>query len=129
MIRRATLESVGDFDEQFYPMGFEGTDWCKRLRAAGEKIYYTPEATFYPMGGLIRQTIEYPRHLEIFHRNMIRYFRKHHGRTVALGVKALLLIGMLQRIVLAPFRVSPRAPHRAGAVRAYMRMLGKSWSF
>jgi GT2 family glycosyltransferase len=39
MIKKETLEKVGNFDEQFFMYG-EDLDWCYRIQKAGYKVYY-----------------------------------------------------------------------------------------
>jgi GT2 family glycosyltransferase/lipopolysaccharide/colanic/teichoic acid biosynthesis glycosyltransferase len=43
LIRRETVETVGMMDERFF-LYFEDVDWCFRMRKAGWKVYYLPEA-------------------------------------------------------------------------------------
>lgn len=43
--RRDVMERVGLLDEGFWPGYFEDTDFCLRVRAAGLRIRYVPQAT------------------------------------------------------------------------------------
>ncbi len=43
--RRDVLESVGFWDEKFWPAYFEDVDFCLRAREAGYEIWYIPHAT------------------------------------------------------------------------------------
>lgn len=43
-LTRAVWESVGPFDEAFYPAYYEETDYCCRARRAGFGIVYVPQA-------------------------------------------------------------------------------------
>lgn len=43
MFRREVLETVGGFCEDFF-VWFADADWCRRVKTAGWKIYYLPEA-------------------------------------------------------------------------------------
>ncbi len=45
-LSRNSLEKVGYLDERFL-MYFQDTDWCRRFKEAGLKIFYFPEVTFY----------------------------------------------------------------------------------
>ncbi len=40
MMRRELFDTVGDFDEKFFPCQFEDTDYCLRTRLTGYKILY-----------------------------------------------------------------------------------------
>jgi GT2 family glycosyltransferase len=43
LIPRKTIEKVGLFDERYF-MYFEDLDYCRRVKKAGLKVYYLPEA-------------------------------------------------------------------------------------
>ncbi|GAB4541954.1 MAG: hypothetical protein Fur0020_11420 [Thermodesulfovibrionia bacterium] len=43
MTKRGVIEDVGGFDEVF-PLYFEDTDWCLRVRKAGYRLYMIPNA-------------------------------------------------------------------------------------
>src|SRR5271167_329707 len=49
-ITRKVWESIGGFDESFYPVWFEDVDLCKRLLECGSKIVYCPTAHFRHSG-------------------------------------------------------------------------------
>ena len=46
MVKREVLEKVGMFAETFF-IYYEEWDWSSRIRRAGYKIFYQPEATIY----------------------------------------------------------------------------------
>jgi len=50
LARRKALEAVGLFDEEFYFL-FEDTDLCYRLKQAGWKLWYIPDAQVIHYGG------------------------------------------------------------------------------
>lgn len=77
MIRREAFEQVGLLDERFF-MYLEETDWCLRLRQAGWKIYYTPDAAFIhylSASGQLRTDRE-----ELYYRSYCQFFEKHYGK-------------------------------------------------
>ncbi len=43
-VRRKTIDEIGMFDEQYF-MYFEEVDWCYRIKQAGWKIKFFPQAT------------------------------------------------------------------------------------
>jgi GT2 family glycosyltransferase len=46
-LRREVWEAVGPFDERYpFPAG-EDSDWCTRARAAGERLWFRPEAVVW----------------------------------------------------------------------------------
>jgi GT2 family glycosyltransferase len=94
MVSRAALESIGGFDEEFYPAWFEDVDLCRRIRAQGGRIQYRPDACFLHQGGYSLGQMSLQDFLESFHSNQIRYFRKHHGLSAALRVQRLIVLGL-----------------------------------
>ncbi len=50
-VRRETIEQVGMLDEHYF-LYFEDFDWCRRIRAAGWKILYCPDARAVHIGGV-----------------------------------------------------------------------------
>jgi hypothetical protein len=47
LIRKATYEEVGGFDERDLAVAFNDIDFCLRVRAAGYRNLWTPFAEFY----------------------------------------------------------------------------------
>lgn len=77
MVRREIIDRVGMLDQRFDPLYYEDVDWCYRIRLAGYKIYYNPQAVV-----IHRYHRESARNLfnimTWYHiRNIIRFFLKH----------------------------------------------------
>ena len=88
MTRRAALEGVGGFDERFF-LYEEDADLCRRMRAAGWRIVFTPAAEVRHALG--RSMAEAPRRSRLeYHRSHLLYYHKHNG-PVALAALRLLL--------------------------------------
>jgi len=93
--RRSTLDRHGLFDEKFF-LWFEEVDLCRRLRQAGERIVYNPEAQVLHHGGLsFKQQLPLAKQ-RIYNKSVIHYFFKHHG----IGAAAVLMLAMPINIVL-----------------------------
>jgi N-acetylglucosaminyl-diphospho-decaprenol L-rhamnosyltransferase len=101
MVSRRALESTGGFDEAFYPAWFEDVDLCRRIHTQGGRIRYQPEARFLHHGGHSLKQLSRQDFLESYHRNQIRYFRKHHGAQKASRVKRLITLGLFMRGILS----------------------------
>lgn len=97
MVTRNALDSIGGFDESFYPAWFEDVDLCFRMHKTGGRIRYQPQARFLHHGGYSLQRMSRDDFLTYFHKNQIRYFRKHRGLLVALYVQKLIILGLLLR--------------------------------
>jgi GT2 family glycosyltransferase len=79
LIRRETLESVRQLDEQFFMYG-EDLDLCKRIRDAGWKIVYSPASSIIHHGGASSADAPSRYFIEL-HRSQLQYWRKHHSKT------------------------------------------------
>ncbi|MFM2067290.1 MAG: hypothetical protein RLZZ584_2199 [Pseudomonadota bacterium] len=97
LARRAAVEQVGGFDEQFFFYG-EDIDWCKRLRDAGWKIAYLPAATAVHLGGGSTAGAPLRFSVEIL-RATLTYWRKHHGRAGLWLCRGLLILHHLLRLL------------------------------
>ncbi|RJR32168.1 glycosyltransferase family 2 protein [Candidatus Parcubacteria bacterium] len=78
LLPRKIFTQVGMFDENFY-IWFEEVDLCKRIKAAGFKIYYFPEATIKHYGGQSFKQLMPLKKRNFFNESLLLYFRKHHN--------------------------------------------------
>jgi len=78
MLRRAALDAVGMLDEQFF-LYFEEVDLCLRLRQAGWRVRYVPDATVTHLGGVCTRAV---REESLRHRyeSLLKFYRKHYPR-------------------------------------------------
>lgn len=89
------LQHVGGLDERFF-FFFEETDWCRRMRQAGFRLLYVPQASVVHLQGEsanrrpIRARVQ-------FYQSRYKYFRKH-GGPVAVGV---LYAGLMLRLTVS----------------------------
>lgn len=120
MVCREALEVIDGFDEDFRPAWFEDVDLCRRIRNEGGRIRYQPEAQFLHHGGHSLEKLSRQEFLESFHRNQIRYFRKHHGARSAARVRRWIIAGLLLRSAISI--AYPLAPNlsRAASVKAFL---------
>ncbi|MCC6445777.1 MAG: glycosyltransferase family 2 protein [Armatimonadetes bacterium] len=93
MVRRACYEAVGPMDTQF-PIFFNDVDWCYRIKAAGWKIFYTPDARMLHYGGQstrqVRRAMIWQSHL-----GLCRFYRKHYRARLPLPLYALIVAAIL----------------------------------
>lgn len=86
LLRRAALAQVDLLDERFFLL-WEDIDLCKRLRAAGWKVWYCAEAQVVHHFGVSRKPVsELVRRVSM--QSAERYFRKHHGTFAYAFVKS-----------------------------------------
>jgi len=118
--RRAAWESVGGFDESFYPCWFEDVDFCCSVRKAGWNIVYEPSAVFSHEGAHSVRQLSFYKHKLFWYANMVRYFVKHHGRLQSWVLRAGITVGLLLRAVFSLF--VPPDVGRWEAASAYARV-------
>jgi N-acetylglucosaminyl-diphospho-decaprenol L-rhamnosyltransferase len=95
LLRRATFEDVGPFDEEFFLFS-EETDWCYRLREAGWEAYFDPAAEAVHVGGASWR----PQSGTLFREQVkghLRFLAKHRGRRTADRARRVLLAGLRLR--------------------------------
>ncbi len=106
MVRRAALEQVGPFDEQF-PLFFNDVDLCFRIKQAGWEILYEPRVRVVHVGGASTRQVR-AKAILASHEGLCRFYAKHYrGRifwpAYAAIVISILLTGRL-RALLATLR-------------------------
>jgi GT2 family glycosyltransferase len=83
MFPRAIVDRVGGWDAGFF-MFNEDVDFCKRVRDAGMRVVYVPDAVVYHAIGVSKRA---PARIVIErHKSMWRYYRKHMRGNVAQDV-------------------------------------------
>lgn len=75
LLRRKTLKEVGVFDQSF-PMFFNDVDLCYRIRKAGWKIFFYPDAQILHHKGASTRQVK-RRMIWCSHLAFFRFFRKH----------------------------------------------------
>lgn len=90
LARRDALESVGLFDEGYF-LYEEDADLCRRLRAAGWEILFTPEAEIVHRKGRSADRSEGRAQRE-YDRSHLRYYRKFNGPLQALWLWVSLVL-------------------------------------
>ncbi len=75
-MRRQTFEQVGKLDEGFWPGYYEDDDYCLRVRQAGLRVLYIPEATAVHAESTSLRPRS-PAYLGAFHRGRLRLVLKH----------------------------------------------------
>jgi hypothetical protein len=102
-ITRTAWDSIGGFDEQFFPVWFEDVDLCKRLLDRKSRIMYCPEARFRHSGAHSVGQLAFRDQQIFWYTNMVRYARKHFSKMQVVILRLAILKGMLLRSVAALF--------------------------
>jgi GT2 family glycosyltransferase len=124
-ITRAAWDSVGGFDERFFPVWFEDVDLCKRLLDHKSRIMYCPEARFRHSGAHSVGQLTFRDQQIFWYTSMVRYAHKHFSKGQVFFLRTAIIKGMLLRSVAALFgaRKAPLGETLSaywGVVRAVM---------
>lgn len=98
-ITHTMWDKLGGFDEQFFPVWFEDVDLCKRLRDAGGRIFYCPQARFRHAGAHSVGQLSLRDRQLFWYTNMLRYARKHFSAAQVLILRLAIVKGMLLRSI------------------------------
>lgn len=93
MVRRRLLEDLGGFDEGF-PIFYNDVDLSYRLRGAGWKTVYLPEARVWHRHGASTSQVKV-RMIREAHRSLFRYLRRHDA-SGWFQLKAVILLPALE---------------------------------
>jgi hypothetical protein len=77
MLRRAAVDQVGRMDERFF-LYYEEVDLCYRLKQAGWRVVFVPEAIITHLGGQSSKQVPVAKRVMALS-SLLRYFRKHRG--------------------------------------------------
>jgi hypothetical protein len=126
LARRAALDAVGLFDEGFY-FFFEDVDLCYRLKNAGWRLLYCPEAQVTHYQSASFKKLVRARQSEIYLGGMIRFFRKHSSPGRFLLFKLTLAFTLCLRLPVAVM-LSVSLPSGVrqqwkGIVQTYLKVL------
>jgi GT2 family glycosyltransferase len=101
-VRRDAVDSVGDLSEDYF-FFLEETDWCWRMRAAGWRVTYLPDAHITHVSGASSKKKNASMTRIEYHRSLYLFYRKHRG----MGWMATVLV---LRTLKALFYVATQAP-------------------
>jgi GT2 family glycosyltransferase len=100
MIRRQVIEQIGYQDENFFAYQ-EDTDYCRRTRLAGWKVFYNPSAQIIHYGGEGGSNVQPFRSIIEWHRSYYLYYRKHFAKDYFFIFNAIYYFGMLLKLTLS----------------------------
>ncbi len=80
MVRRSVTEQVGVMDERFF-IYYEEVDLCYRIKQAGWRILYIPQAVITHLGGSSSAQIPVSKRIMAM-TSLLKFFRKHRGKFV-----------------------------------------------
>jgi len=108
LLRRHALDQIGLLDEGFF-MYSEEADLCYRLKAAGWKVFYLPDASVIHYGGQSARLDVNRTSVELC-RSKHRFMGKHYGRLSALLYRAVVILSAAARLAAwAPLALAGRS--------------------
>jgi N-acetylglucosaminyl-diphospho-decaprenol L-rhamnosyltransferase len=99
MIRRDVWEALDGFDEAFYPVWFEDTDFCRRALDQGYRIRFLPSCAARHEGGHSVLRVDESDRAVFWYGSLLRYASKHLGAARFRAVCLAVAIGAVGRMV------------------------------
>jgi N-acetylglucosaminyl-diphospho-decaprenol L-rhamnosyltransferase len=118
------LDAVGPFDEGFF-MYSEELDLCRRIKRAGWRIVYAPEALVIHYEGRSSEQVVTARHIH-FNRSKVRYYEKVFGPSWAGALRSYLLLEYRVQVWMERVKwlIGHKRALRAQRISAYRAVLG-----
>jgi N-acetylglucosaminyl-diphospho-decaprenol L-rhamnosyltransferase len=126
LVRREAFQAIGGFDESFHPVWFEDVDFCKRLKAAGWEVRYTPEAVARHAGGHSVGRLDPSSKTVAWYGSLLRYSAKHFPRPGRWLVAGAVVVAAFPRGVIGSVLgggVAPISAHARVAWLAIKRLI------
>ncbi|MBI2939728.1 MAG: glycosyltransferase family 2 protein [Chloroflexi bacterium] len=121
LVRREAIERVGFLDERFF-MYSEEVDWCHRIKDAGWRIVYLPEAVVvHHEARSSAQNVA--RRNVVFNESKCRYAGKYFGRRWEIALRAFLLATTLYQLAEEGAKLA--IGHKRQLRRERLSMLGQ----
>jgi GT2 family glycosyltransferase len=118
IVKKEVIDKVGILDENLYFYN-DDLDWCVRIRKAGWKIYFLPQAEVIHYGGYSsRRTFKAKLFVEGF-KGGLYFCRKHYGEA-AFHIYRLTLILIL--VLALPFQIFNKEK-----LKAYAKIINLAW--
>lgn len=128
MLRQEAIKQVGLLDDQFF-MYSEEVDLCYRLKQAGWKIYFVPNAEAIHLWGGSSHKIKRESFLRLY-KSRVQFFRKHYGKfTTGIYKLLLLLSGLLRVTAGAVFLLIRRDQSKVHTYSNYLALVRYVWKF
>jgi hypothetical protein len=123
LARAEAVRQVGGLDERFF-MYSEELDWCQRIKKAGWRVVYLPQAQILHYGGRSSDQVVAAKHIH-FQRSKIAYYTKYFGRFRGGLLRCFLLVtyAWMLAVEAAKYLAGHRRDLRAGRVSAYREVL------
>ncbi|MEL7256878.1 MAG: glycosyltransferase family 2 protein [Pseudomonadota bacterium] len=100
LVPRHVFEAVGLLDDAFFIYS-EEADWCKRIRNAGWRCVFAPEARILHLDGGSKSTAQIKSRMYVqMQKSKMIYVRKHYGWLGALCARSIFVSGAIMRSII-----------------------------
>jgi len=99
LVRREIIDQVGMLDEDYFMYG-EDIDWCYRIKQAGWKVVYYPEAVIIHYKGASGGKRN-PRIIYEFYRAMYLFYKKHYQSKYSILVTCIIYLGIALKLAIS----------------------------
>jgi len=99
LVKDKIIKEVGYMDENYY-LYADDIDWCYRIKKAGWKIYYLPEAQIIHYGGKGGTAKKPYRNIYYFYRTAFLFYRKHLAKSYLFLINWLVYFGILTKFII-----------------------------
>jgi len=100
MFSRAVWETVGGFDERFWPVWFEDVDFCARIKSAGYCAYYHPLGVAKHKGSHSVGPLALENRERYWYGSLLEYAAKHYRSSAFRTTCVAVAVGAVVRAVL-----------------------------
>jgi GT2 family glycosyltransferase len=102
----------------------EELDWCRRLKQAGWRVVYIPDAKVVHHEGQSSIQVTPARHI-YFQSSKVLYFRKHHGACTGEALRIFLLGTYVYQLCMETLKwvLGHKRPMRRERFSTYLRVL------
>jgi len=121
ILRRDALSSVGLLDEDYFIYS-EEVDLCHRMRRAGWRVYWVPQAAVVHHGGRSTCQVAGAMFLRLYEGKVL-FFRKHRGQVATQLYKLILFVASIARLSLGPLILLEDDSRR----RRHLNLAGHYW--
>ncbi len=123
LAKKAAVKPLGWLDPSYF-MYSEELDWCKRIRDAGWRVVYLPQAAVIHYEGQSSGQIVAQRDI-YFHSSKVYYFDKYHGRWAAEFLRCFLLASLRQSWLIEALKwlLGHKRPLRQARMTAYKEVI------
>lgn len=119
LMRAEALAQVGPLDDGFF-LYFEETDWCRRARQAGWRVYLCPGVTVVHLEGRAATQLS-AFSLRQFQASYRRYLTKHHGPGVVGAFRVAQAVEYTLKALARALAPGDRARNRGQAAQHWQR--------